>query len=205
MGASTQMRRVLATMTGLAAVALVVTTVAACGSSSSSQGSTSNSTSTSTGGAKPGGDGSAGGKSSSVQPVGRGQFKGLDFCKILTDQSLTAIGLQPSEGHPPSNLMPDADPDCEWESNGTKLEVNVVADFEVDMSEGETKITVLGYPGIADTQVGNSCQVTMQVGKDEFEATVENDDPDIDNPALVNKACDVAKGFTTQVLSKISK
>ncbi|MEU6850403.1 hypothetical protein ABZ901_10810 [Actinacidiphila alni] len=64
-------------------------------------------------------------------------------------------------------------------------------------------VTILGYQGCTTVMIGNTCEATMQVGKDELEVLVENI-ADTDNLALTDgKARGVAKGYTRQVLAKV--
>jgi len=189
---------------------IVLTGAAACGSSSSSgktngatAGTAAGSTTGSAAGSAPAsGDKTSASKSSGAHTGKNGAFKGLDFCKTLSAESLTAIGLQLSDGKTGDYGG------CKWDGNGTEVEVRVAENWPVgspDTAHGDKEISILGYSGITETLIGNSCDVSMQVEKDKLEVNVQNIS-DVDNPALAGgKACDVAKGFTEQVLAKVKK
>jgi hypothetical protein len=49
-------------------------------------------------------------------------------------------------------------------------------DMSVDKYGIQKKIDVLGFPGIAATALGNSCDISMQVNADELEVNVRNED-----------------------------
>lgn len=188
---------------------IVLTGAAACGSSSSSGktngttgGAAAGSTGSAAGSAPASGDKTSASKSSGAHTGKNGAFKGLDFCKTLSAESLTVIGLQLSDGKTGDYGG------CKWDGNGTEVEVRVAENWPVgspDTAHGDKQISILGYSGITETLIGNSCDVSMQVEKDKLEVNVQNIS-DVDNPALAGgKACDVAKGFTEQVLAKVKK
>ncbi|MFL6111080.1 MAG: DUF3558 family protein [Catenulispora sp.] len=149
---------------------------------------------------------SAGGNSSGSKSSGgskSGGFKGMDFCKFLTADSLTAIGLD-TTGSPEATDGKSGDEVCEWHSATTRLGLYGINNKEVQTAQdGDVPVTILGYQGFTTVMIGNTCEATMQVGKDELEVLVENI-KETDNPALTGgKACDVTKGFTQQVLAKV--
>ncbi|MFI9047460.1 DUF3558 family protein [Streptomyces sp. NPDC053427] len=181
---------------------IVLTGAAACSGGDSSSSSPSGNSTGSTGIKKP-----AGAKPST--PKGpRTTLKGMDICKVLRDESLTAIAVEPSDAREGSESGRSSDSGCDWQSGGTEVQINAIIDMSVDMSVDEygiqKKIDVLGFPGIAATALGNSCDVSMQVNADELEVNVRNEDSS--NQALQgSKACDVAKDFTRQVLTGVTK
>jgi hypothetical protein len=183
-----------------AATVIVLAGAAACGGGSSSPSSSAK-TGSSTGGKALAGSGfdkgfgSGGSKSAG--------FKGMDFCKIPTDDSLVAIGLD-TTGVPKATEGNGGDEVCEWYSADTRLGFYGNNNRDAGTAQdGDVPVTILGYKGFTTVMVGNTCEATMQVGKDELEVLVENI-ADTDNLALTDgKACGVAKGFTQQVLAKV--
>lgn len=129
-------------------------------------------------------------------------FKGMDFCKIPTDDSLIAIGLD-TTGVPKATEGKAGDEVCEWYSGTTRLGFYGINNMDAGTAQdGDVPVTILGYQGFTTVMVGNTCEATMTVGKDELEVLVENIS-ETDNVALTDgKACGVAKGFTQQVLAK---
>lgn len=186
---------------------IVLAGTAACGSGSSSASSSSAKTDSSTGAKVSGSTGSTGstGKTKSGTTGGpkSGGFKGMDFCKIPTADSLTAIGLD-TTGYPKATDGKAGDEVCEWYSGTTRLGLYGINNIDAGKAQdGDVPVTILGYQGFTTVMVGNTCEATMQVGKDELEVLVENIS-EADNLALTDgKACGVAKGFTQQVLAKV--
>lgn len=131
----------------------------------------------------------------------------MDICHALSGESLTAIGVQPSDAKEGSESGRSTDSGCDWQSGGTEVQINGIVDMPVDLTEDkygiQKKIDVLGFPGTAATAIGNSCDVSMQVNADELEVNVRNEDSG--NQALQGKACDVAKDFTRQILAGVTK
>jgi Protein of unknown function (DUF3558) len=181
---------------------IVLTGAAACDGSDSSSSSPPGKSAGSAGAEKP-----AGGKPST--PKGpRTTLRGMDICKALSGESLTAVGVQPADAREGSESGRSSDSGCDWQSSGTEVQINAIIDMPVDMSVDkygiQKKIDVLGFPGIAATAIGNSCDLSMQVNADELEVNVRNEDSS--NQALQgSKACDVAKDFTRQVLTGVTK
>ncbi|CAG7647663.1 DUF3558 family protein [Actinacidiphila bryophytorum] len=178
-----------------AATVIVLAGAAACGGGSSSPSSAK--TGSSTGGKASAGSGFGKGGSKSTG------FKGMDFCKIPTDDSLIAIGLD-TTGTPKATDGKAGDEVCEWYSGTTRLGFYGINNMDAGTAQdGDVPVTILGYQGFTTVMVGNTCEATMQVGKDELEVLVENI-AEADNLALTDgKACGVAKGFTQQVLAKV--
>jgi Protein of unknown function (DUF3558) len=179
-----------------AATVIVLAGTAACGGGSSSDPSSAKSGG-STGGKASGGTGANNGGSKSVG------FKGMDFCKIPTADSLIAIGLD-TTGSPKATEGKGGDEVCEWYSATTRLGLYGINNVDAGTAQdGDVPVSILGYQGFTTVMVGNTCEATMQVGKDELEVLVENI-TETDNLALTDgKACNVAKGFTQQVLAKV--
>jgi hypothetical protein len=180
---------------------IVLTGAAACDGGDSSSSSSPGKSTGSTGAKKP-----AGGKPSDLMGA-RTTLKGMDICKMLRDESLTAIGVQPSDAREGSESR-SSDSGCDWQSGGTEVQINglinMPVNVSVDKSGSQKKIEVLGFPGIAATALGNSCDISMRVNADELEVNVRNEDSS--NQALKGgKACDVATDFTRQVLTEVTK
>lgn len=181
---------------------IVSTGAAACGGSDSPSSSSPGKSTGSTGATKP-----AGGVPS-IPKGPRTTLKGMDICHALRGESLTAIGVQPSDAKEGSESGRSSDSGCDWHSGGTEVQINGIVNMSVDLSVDQygiqKKIDVLGFPGTAATAIGNSCDVSMQVNADELEVNVRNEGSS--NPALQGgKACDVAKDFTRQVLTGVTK
>lgn len=179
-----------------AATVIVLAGTAACGGGSSSAPSSAK-PGASTGSKAP--DGTGGNKGVAKS----GGFKGMDFCKIPTADSLTAIGLD-TTGFPKATEGKGGDEVCEWYSGTTRLGLYGINNIDAGTAQdGDVPVTILGYQGFTTVMVGSTCEATMQVGKDELEVLVENI-TETDNLALTDgKACGVAKGFTQQVLAKV--
>jgi hypothetical protein len=180
-----------------AATVIVLAGTAACGGGSSSGPSSSAKSAGSTGTRTSAG---IAGVNGGAKPAG---FKGMDFCKIPTADSLTAIGLD-TTGSPKATEGKSGDEVCEWYSATTRLGFYGINNIDAGTAQdGDVPVTILGYKGFTTVMVGNTCEATMQVGKDELEVLVENIS-ETDNLALTGgKACEVAKGFTQQVLAKV--
>lgn len=181
---------------------IVLTGAAACGGGDSSSSSPSGKPTGSTGAEKPAGE------KPSTPKGPRTTLKGMDICNALSDESLTAIGVDPSAAREGSESGRSSDSGCDWQSGGTEVQINAIVDMPVDLSTDkygiEKRIDVLGFPGKAADSLGNSCDISMQVNADELEVNVEN--LDSSNPALDgSKACDVGKDFTRQVLTGVTK
>jgi Protein of unknown function (DUF3558) len=180
----------------------VLTGAAACDGNDSSSPSPPGKTAGSTAAGKPAEE------KPSIPKGPRTTLKGMDICKALSGESLTAIGVQPSVAREGSESGRSSDSGCDWQSGGTEVQINGIVDMPVDLSVDkygiEKKIDVSGFPGKAATAIGNSCDVSMQVNADELEVNVRNEDSS--NQALQGgKACDVAKDFTRQILTGVSK
>jgi Protein of unknown function (DUF3558) len=176
---------------------IVLTGAAACGGSdSSSSSSPARSTA-------PAGTGQSAEDTSSPPKGPHTTLKGIDFCKALTADSLTAVGVQPSAAIEGSESGRSSDSGCDWKTGETEVQINAISDWPVNMSEGQKKINILGFPGIQDVVIGNGCEVTMQVKDDELEVNVLNDDGS--NQTLQgSKACDAATDFTRQALKGVT-
>jgi hypothetical protein len=180
---------------------IVLTGAAACDGGDSSSSSSPGKSTGSTGAKKP-----AGGKPSDLMGA-RTTLKGMDICKALRDESLTAIGVQPSDAREGSESR-SSDSGCDWHSGSTEVQINGLINMplnvSVDKSGSQKKIEVLGFPGIAAIALGNSCDISIRVNADELEVNVRNEDSS--NQALKGgKACDVATDFARQVLTGVTK
>ena len=169
------MRRVMLAAT--AAMVIVSAGAVACGSNSSS-----------------------GGKPST--PAAGKKLKGTQYCRLLSAESLAAIGVQASDAKPPNDFARNPDDGCEWQSGQTNVLVYVIPHMSIAGTDIDRKINVSGFDGGESDSLGNSCQVSMQVNDDELEVNVENDDSS--NQALKGKACDVARNFTQQALAGVA-
>jgi hypothetical protein len=180
-----------------AATVVVLAGAAACGGGSSSAPSSAATSGSPTGGKAPGG---TGGNDGGPKSAG---FQGLDFCTIPTADSLIAVGLD-TTGTPKATEGKGGDEVCEWYSATTRLGLYGINNTDAGTAQdGDVPVTILGYRGFTTVMVGNTCEATMQVGKDELEVLIENI-TETDNLALTDgKACGVAKGFTQQVLAKV--
>jgi hypothetical protein len=186
---------------GATLMVIVLTGAAACDGGDSSSSSSPGKSTGSTGAKK-----AAGGKPSDVMGA-RTTLKGMDICKKLSDESLTAIGVRPSDAREGAESR-SSDSGCDWQSGETEVQINglinMPVNVSVDKSGSQKKIEVLGFPGIAATALGNSCDISMRVNADELEVNVRNEDSS--NQALKGgKACDVATDFTRQVLTGVTK
>lgn len=185
---------------------IVLTGTAACGGSSSSDSSSPIGKSTGSGA------GTTTGTSTGKQPTGskpstaggpRTSLSGTDFCKSLKDESLTAIQVQPSDGHPHQRTGGSGDGGCEWESGETTVEIALITHWSIDGTDADRTITVSGFSSKEADALGNSCQESVQVNDDELELNVENDDGS--NQTLRDKSCKVARDFVQQVVAGIAK
>lgn len=151
-----------------------------------------------------------GGQIGNPKPAGGGSkysLTGTDFCKALTPESLTAIGIQPSEAEPKNASGKSGGGGCYFgNEDTTDVEIRFIPDMDMNDfgAEYDRKFNILGFAGGESDSLGYSCQITLQANADEIELNVEN--MGSDNPALEGpKSCAVGHEMAKQLLSKIVK
>ncbi|WTX01021.1 DUF3558 family protein (plasmid) [Streptomycetaceae bacterium NBC_01309] len=128
---------------------------------------------------------------------------GLDYCALLSAASLSPLGYQPGDGKPDTmkNLY---DGGCKYDNRSTRVSLLVDIDTAttIDTSQGRT-FEVSGFPNAASYDTATSCQLDVQVGKDQLHVAVENFYGD--TPAVDGKLCDVAADFAKQVVNAAAR
>jgi hypothetical protein len=186
------------------AVAATVLSILVAGVGCGEGGSDSSSDSASTGGgasAKASAGTTAGGNKSSGGASGTTTLAGLDYCRVLSAESLSPLGYQPGDGTPDAK---GHDGGCTYDGkkNNRVVLLADVDTIKIDTSQGRT-FDVSGFQSVASQDSDDACQLDVEVDEDGLTVIVENAYGD--EPALHGKACEVAVGLAKQVVAAAAK